>query len=92
MYTCAKWNLHSAAIYAWQRRPFGSQIGGSWMTPKYSAQWWEKVTATPQSAERDAPPTTYSDSRLEMPQAKTKQRKASAPTRLDRGLAHAGDS
>jgi hypothetical protein len=49
------------------------------MTPKYSAQWWEKVTAAPQNPERDAKPTTCSDNPLdepEMPQAKTKQRKA----------------
>ena len=42
--TSAKWNLHSAAVYVWQCRAF-EQHWGSWMTPKYSAQWWEKVTA-----------------------------------------------
>jgi hypothetical protein len=69
MYTSAKWNLHSAAMYVWQRRAFEAHRG-SWMTPKYSAQWWEKVTARAQpiSAEHDAAPTTGSIAPIDKPE------------------------
>jgi hypothetical protein len=53
------------------------------MTPKYSAQWWEKVTARrePISTEHDAPTTTGSIAPIdqpEIPQTKTKTRKSVA--------------
>jgi hypothetical protein len=47
------------------------------MTPKYSAQWWEKVAARPQqtATEQDERPTASSDN-SETPQLKTKPRKS----------------
>jgi hypothetical protein len=51
------------------------------MTPKYSAQWWEKVAARPQQSppEHDAPPTACSMDAREVPETaveKTKPRKS----------------
>jgi hypothetical protein len=51
------------------------------MTPKYSAQWWEKVAARPQQTppEHDAPPTACSMDAREVPETaveKTKPRKS----------------
>jgi hypothetical protein len=51
------------------------------MTPKYSAEWWEKVTAQPIKP-NDIPPNTCSVAPLdetEIPQTKTKPRKSLCP-------------